>query len=141
MPLPNLPTDIDSTDALSYDADDHENYHDLLHDAYNRPLAQSGTEKTGDYTVVASDANGVITVNGLATITLPTPSSLGCVDAWIHIFRKGSEAVTIAPGAGCTLESPPNTTGSRLIADQFGLVGCWARFDDTWVLGGNLATS
>lgn len=142
MPLPDLPTDIEFTDAAGLEPSDHMGFHDELHQAYNAPFAQLEPERTGNYTLALHDANDATVVNaaGAVTITIPADATTDFpVGVVIGVYRKGAGTVSITPAGGVDLESTPDTLGTRSIAGRYGMVVLWKRFANKWVVFGDLA--
>ena len=95
--------------------------------------------KTADYTLSAtSERDSLIEVNSASalTVTVPSNSSVAYpVGTSIDILRVGAGAVTVAAGAGVTLNYTP---GNKLRA-QWSSATLFKRATDTWVLMGDLS--
>jgi hypothetical protein len=70
-------------------------------------------EKTGNYTLVAGDANKLISVNSSSNFTITVPSGAFSVGDVIYVTRTGTGTVTIA-ASGTTLTSPDNNLKLRI---------------------------
>lgn len=97
--------------------------------------AQTGTT----YTLVLADAGKMVTLTNAAGITLTVPpntSEAFPVGTRIDLAQYGAGQVTVAAGAGVTL----NARGSRFkITGQYGGATLWKKATDTWLLVGDLA--
>ena len=68
--------------------------------------AQTGTT----YTLVAGDLNDLVTLNNASAITLTVPPSLFSANDIVNIAQFGAGQVTLAQGAGVTIQSTGATT-------------------------------
>jgi hypothetical protein len=68
--------------------------------------AQTGTT----YTLVAGDLNDLVTLNNASPITLTVPPSVFSANDVINIVQIGAGQVTLAQGAGVTIQSTGATT-------------------------------
>jgi hypothetical protein len=68
--------------------------------------AQTGTT----YTLVADDLNDLVTLNNAASITLTVPPSIFSANDIVNIAQLGAGQVTLAQGAGVTIQSTGATT-------------------------------
>jgi hypothetical protein len=96
--------------------------------------AQTGTT----YTFVLTDQNKLVTANNASaqTYTVPPNSSVAFpIGTHIDIIQKGTGKVTIAQGAGVTINSQ---AGNKAIAAQYVGVTLIKEATDTWYLIGNL---
>jgi hypothetical protein len=57
------------------------------------------SEKTGSYTVAASDANTIIQTTGTANVTITVPDVLSVGDS-VQVIRDGSGSAIISAGSG-----------------------------------------
>ena len=107
-----------------------------LNNAINGP---SLTSATASYTLAATDAGKLVTVNSAsaATVTVPPSSSVAyTAGAAIAVAQTGAGQVTIAAGSGVTV----NSAGSvYAIAEQYGAAQLYNVATDSWLLIGNLA--
>jgi len=68
--------------------------------------AQTGTT----YTLVAGDLNDLVTLNNASAITLTVPPSVFSANDVVNIAQLGAGQVTLAQGAGVTIQSTGATT-------------------------------
>jgi hypothetical protein len=73
--------------------------------------------QSGNYTLVASDVNKIVTVSAVATITVP-PSVFSANDQ-IHVQQTGAGQVTFAQGSGVTITSAGATSSAPKTRAQF----------------------
>ncbi len=94
--------------------------------------------KTGDYTLVLSDAGKAVEVNSASnfTVTIPPNSSVAFpIGTRIVVSRIGAGTVTLAAGAGVTLRSPAGAVG---LTAQYSTAELRKRAADEWVASGSL---
>jgi hypothetical protein len=97
--------------------------------------AQTGTT----YTLVLTDKNKLVELSNAAAITLTVPpnSSVAfAVGDMIQILQTAAGQVTVAPGAGVTLNGNPGLKTNG----QWSAATLVKRATDTWVLFGNITT-
>ena len=103
------------------------------------PSQTAIVSKTADYTLSAlTERDSLIEVNSASavTITVPPASSVNYpVGTSIDILRVGAGAVTVAAGAGVTLNYTP---GNKLRAQWSGAT-LFKRASDSWVVYGDLS--
>lgn len=95
-------------------------------------------QQTASYTFVRSDRSKLIEINNAAgtTVTVPPNSSVAFpVGTEIRVLQTGAGQVTIAAGAGVTVNATP---GLKLRA-QWSSVNIVKRATDTWVALGDLS--
>ena len=95
--------------------------------------AQTGTT----YTTVLGDASKLVTLSNASaiTVTIPPNSSVAYpTGTKIDLAQIGAGQVTVAAGAGVTVNSTP---GLKFIA-QYSAATCIKTATDTWLLVGNL---
>jgi len=68
--------------------------------------AQTGTT----YTLVSGDLNDLVTLNNASAITLTVPPSVFSANDVVNIAQLGAGQVTLAQGAGVTIQSTGATT-------------------------------
>lgn len=94
--------------------------------------------QTGNYTFVAADAGRVVVYNSVSagTFTIPPASSVPWVaGSMIWVFNANTGLVTIAAGAGVTLQA----LFSRFSAGyQYSDLFLRYRGSNVWALGGNV---
>jgi len=97
------------------------------------------SSKTADYTLSAlTERDSMIELNSASAITLTVPANSAVaypVGTSIDILRVGAGAVTVAAGAGVTVNATP---GLKLRA-QWSSATLVKRATDTWVLLGDLS--
>ena len=97
---------------------------------------QTGTT----YTTVAADASKLVTLNNASAITLtipPNSSVAYAVGTKIDLAQIGAGQVTVAAGAGVTV----NATPTLKLRAQYSGASCIQYAADTWILAGDLASS
>jgi hypothetical protein len=101
-------------------------------------LAPATNEQTGTaYTLAATDAGLCVRITNAAAITLTVPpdSTVIPVGTTIELCQGGAGKITVAPGAGVTIECP--ATNRRTTA-QFAGATLKKRAANTWWLEGRL---
>lgn len=92
-------------------------------------------EQTGTtYTLVLTDATACVRCTNAAAITLTLPPNSAAaipVKSMIMILQGGAGAITVAAGAGVTVESPNGAVTTA--AGDFRVL--FKRDTDTWVIG------
>lgn len=97
--------------------------------------AQTGTS----YTLVLTDADKLITLSnaGAITLTVPPNSSVAFpTGTRIDLAQLGAGQVTVAQGAGVTINVPASLT--LLLAEQYAEATLTKYGTDTWIMAGNL---
>lgn len=92
--------------------------------------------RTGNYTLVLSDAGTVAEQNSASatTVTVPPNSSVAFpVGTVIEVFQAGVGQVTIAPGSGVTLQA----AAGLKTRTQFSSVSLRKRSTDVWAVAGD----
>lgn len=139
MPNPDLPESITINDP------GHIAHSERLHAAYNKPAPIVQHYGLASYTLQLSDANSFVEFDngaGTVTVTIPANSTAAFpVGALVHIFSRGSGALTVTPAGGVNLISPGNnTSGSRtLVAQVNSEAQLIKRAADWWNIVGELA--
>lgn len=116
-----LPVTIDSTYADSgTDASVklHQQHHDALHALYNTQIAGPTVRTTAltSVTVQDADVNNLIDCTSASPVTVTIPNSIVTPGA-ITVRKGGTGNVTMAAGAGVTLDKP----GGRVtVTTQYG---------------------
>lgn len=99
----------------------------------------SVTVQAGSYTLAAGDANTVVRINSASAsvVTVPPNSSVAFpVGTIIEVTRAGAGTVTVAAGAGVTVNS---RSGLLAIANQYSAASLLKVATDSWTLVGDLA--
>lgn len=91
----------------------------------------SGT--TSAYTLVAGDANRVVTF--VATTTVTIPASVFTVGDQVNILQTGAGQITVAAGAGVTLRSEASRVKTRA---QWAMATVICIATNEWVVLGNV---
>jgi hypothetical protein len=95
--------------------------------------------QAGDYTLVLGDAHKLVTIGHAdpKTLTVPPNGDVAFViGAQIALQRGGAGTVTVAPGAGVTI----NSAGGLLdLSAQYATAALVKTGTDTWLLAGSLA--
>lgn len=95
--------------------------------------AQTGTT----YTLVLGDLNEIVEIANSAAITLTVPPNSSVafpVGATITVVQTGAGQITVAPGAGVTV----NATPGLKMNGQWSVATLLKRATDTWLLFGNV---
>jgi len=95
--------------------------------------------QTSSYTLTLSDSGKAVelTSGGATTVTVPPNSSVAfAVGTIIEVTRLGAGAVTIAAGAGVTLQSADSQLGLRA---QYSVASLRKRATNTWLVAGDLS--
>lgn len=104
-----------------------------------KPLTGTGNAQTGTaYTLVATDAENVVTLNNIAAITVTVPpNSSVAFPLWteIEFIQTGAGQVTFAQGSGVSILSE---NSNKKIAAQYGAASLVKIGTNTWVLVGRL---
>ena len=96
--------------------------------------------QTDSYTLVASDQNKAVEVSAATgvTVTIPPNSAVAFpVGAIVEVAQLGAGQVTIAAGAGVTLQAP--VAGAVLSRTQYSTLSLRKRTTNTWIVSGDLA--
>ncbi len=92
--------------------------------------------KTSAYTFASGDENKIIELNGTFTVTIPPDSTFNFpIGTYINILQITSGTITIAGGAGVTVNGAP---GLKLNSQWSG-ASIVKRSSNTWVAVGDLA--
>lgn len=91
---------------------------------------------TTNYTLIASDANGVVESNSSSAIVVTVPPSVLVVGDVIEICRIGTGTLTLSPGAGVTLRSQ---SGALSVGHQYSSASLRCRATNDFVIVGDLA--
>lgn len=105
-------------------------------------LTQSINAQTGTaYTLVAGDAQKLVTLSNAAAITLTVPQDSDAtlpVGTSVDLAQIGAGQVTVVAGTGATLTSPGPTDKTRAQHSKLKVQKITA---NTWILSGDLAAS
>ena len=88
---------------------------------------------TSAYTLVAGDANRVVTFSATTTVTIP--ASVLSVGDQVNILQTGAGQVTVAAGAGVTLRSEASRVKTRA---QYAMATVVCIATNEWVVLGNV---
>lgn len=102
-------------------------------------VSLTATQQATTYTFALADAGTVVesTDASAVTFTIPPNSSVAFpVGTLIEVFQDGAGQVTIAAGAGVTLNSPGGLVHT---ATQYATIRLRQRATNNWVLSGDLA--
>lgn len=105
---------------------------------YNPALvfnAQTGTT----YTLIASDAPKLVTLNNSNPITLTVPPSVFTVGQEIHIQQINAGQVTLAQGAGVTITSGGTTSSAPALRAQYSAATVICTGTNTFTVVGDIA--
>lgn len=95
------------------------------------------TDATTSRTLSASDAGKTIYFTSASAVTVTAPSGLGAAFQ-CEIIQGGAGKVTVAAGAGTTVNSP---SGFLAVKAQYGLVRILAPVANTFILTGDYETN
>ena len=93
-------------------------------------------EKTDNYTLVLDDAGRSIQMNkgsGVALTVPPNASVAFPIGTQIRVEQTGAGALTIAAGAGVTI----NVKNTLVVSARYGVVYLVKRATNTWTLSGD----
>jgi hypothetical protein len=93
-------------------------------------------QKTGNYTLVAADANKLLNINSSSNLTVTVPSGIFSVGDVIYLTRSGTGTVTIA-ASGVTITSPESKLKLRV---QYSSAAIICTASNTFRVVGDLAT-
>lgn len=91
------------------------------------------TGTTSTYTLVAGDANRVVTFSATTTVTIP--ASVFSVGDQVNLLQTGTGQVTVAAGAGVTLRSEASRVKTRA---QYAMATVICIATNEWVVLGNV---
>jgi hypothetical protein len=97
--------------------------------------AQTGTT----YTLVAGDLNDLVTLNNAASITLTVPPSIFSANDIVNIAQLGAGQVTLAQGAGVTIQSTGATTTAPKLRTNKSSASIICIASDTFLVVGDIA--
>jgi hypothetical protein len=98
--------------------------------------AQTGTT----YTLVAADAeNKLVTLSNAGAITLTVPPSVFTAGQQINIAQIGAGQVTLAQGAGVTINSIGATSTAPKLRAQFSVATIICTASNTFLVMGDLS--
>jgi hypothetical protein len=96
--------------------------------------AQTGTT----YTLVAGDLNGLVTLNNASPITLTVPPSVFSANDIINIVQVGAGQVTLAQGAGVTIQSTGATTTAPKLRMNKSVASIICTASNTFLVAGDI---
>lgn len=106
------------------------------------PQAQPINAQTATtYTLVASDAGKLVTLDNAAAVTLTVPQDSDAtipVGTYVDVMQLGAGQVTVVAGSGATLRVSGATAKARA---QYSRLGVQKIAADTWSVFGDLAAS
>ena len=97
--------------------------------------AQTGTS----YTLVAGDLNDLVTLSNAASITLTVPPSVFSANDTINIAQVGAGQVTLAQGAGVTINSNGATSTAPKLRVQYSSASIICTASNTFLVVGDIA--
>ena len=97
--------------------------------------AQTGTT----YTLVAGDLNDLVTLSNAASITLTVPPSVFSANDTINIAQVGAGQVTLAQGAGVTINSTGATSTAPKLRVQYSSASIICTASNTFLVVGDIA--
>ena len=97
--------------------------------------AQTGTS----YTLVAGDLNDLVTLSNAASITLTVPPSVFSANDTINIAQVGAGQVTLAQGAGVSINSNGATATAPKLRVQWSSASIICTASNTFLVVGDIA--
>jgi len=97
--------------------------------------AQTGTT----YTLVAGDLNDLVTLSNAGAITLTVPPSVFSANDVINIAQIGAGQVTLAQGAGVTINSTGATATAPKLRVRWSSASIICTASNTFLVVGDLA--
>jgi hypothetical protein len=97
--------------------------------------AQTGTT----YTLVAGDLNDLVTLSNAGAITLTVPPSVFSANDVINIAQIGAGQVTLAQGAGVTINSTGATATAPKLRVQWSSASIICTASNTFLVVGDIA--
>ena len=96
---------------------------------------QTGTT----YTLVAGDLNDLVTLNNAAAITLTVPPSVFSANDTVNIAQFGAGQVTLAQGAGVTINSNGATATAPKLRVRWSSASIICTASNTFLVVGDIA--
>ena len=96
---------------------------------------QTGTT----YTLVAGDLNDLVTLSNASAITLTVPPSVYSANDTINIAQIGAGQVTLAQGAGVTINSTGATATAPKLRAQWSTASVICTASNTFLVVGDIA--
>lgn len=96
---------------------------------------QTGTT----YTLVAGDLNDLVTMSNAGAITLTVPPSVFSANDTINIAQIGAGQVTLAQGAGVTINSNGATATAPKLRVQYSSASIICTASNTFLVVGDIA--
>jgi len=97
--------------------------------------AQTGTT----YTLVAGDLNDLVTLNNAGAITLTVPPSVFSANDSLSIAQLGAGQVTLAQGAGVTINSTGATATAPKLNARYSSASIICTASNTFLVVGDIA--
>jgi hypothetical protein len=97
--------------------------------------AQTGTT----YTLVAGDLNDLVTLNNASAITLTVPPSVFSANDIISISQIGAGQVTLAQGAGVTINSNGATATAPKLRTRWSSASIICTASNTFLVVGDIS--
>jgi hypothetical protein len=97
--------------------------------------AQTGTT----YTLVAGDLNDLVTLSNASAITLTVPPSVFSANDTINIAQVGAGQVTLAQGAGVTINSNGATATAPKLRVQYSSASIICTASNTFLVVGDIS--
>jgi hypothetical protein len=97
--------------------------------------AQTGTS----YTLVAGDLNDLVTLNNASAITLTVPPSVFSANDTISIAATGAGQVSLAQGAGVTINSTGAVSTAPKLRVQYSSASIICTASNTFLVVGDIA--
>jgi hypothetical protein len=91
------------------------------------------------YTLVAGDLNDLVTLSNASAITLTVPPSVYSANDTINIAQIGAGQVTLAQGAGVTINSTGATATAPKLRAQYSSASIICTASNTFLVVGDIA--
>lgn len=102
-------------------------------------IAAINTQTGTTYTLVSGDVNDLVTLSNASAITLTVPPSVFSVNDVINIAQYGAGQVTLAQGAGVTINSTGATATAPKLRAQWSSASVICTASNTFLVVGDIA--
>lgn len=102
-------------------------------------LAGFNTQTGTTYTLVLSDKDKLVTLNNASAITLTVPPSVFSANDIVNIAQFGAGQVTLAQGAGVTIQSTGATTTAPKLRTNKSSASIICTASNTFLVVGDIA--
>jgi hypothetical protein len=102
-------------------------------------IAAINTQTGTTYTLVSGDVNDLVTLSNASAITLTVPPSVFSANDVINIAQYGAGQVTLAQGAGVTINSTGATATAPKLRAQWSSASIVCTASNTFLVVGDIA--